>query len=1063
MRQSYNNYISYFTTIGFEKFIKFFGTLMDYAGIQKHYLVTVFIFFVFSLGVFGQTDLVRWNNHTSAPTPLVGNMTANQMVLGGGVTISDAAWSGFRVNNLHNGSSNTINYSKYIEFRVTPSAGYKIALSQFKLNYNSPNNDNGPTTLQVRYSTNSTFPSNGTLLGSPVTLTRGSNQYLTLNFPSGYEVNQTLYIRIYLYGQPSVYYTDFYIRNTTYNASTQGPTLTGTVSAALPIVQNDNAVTAENTAVNIDILDNDTYGTLSAINITQQPTNGQNITVNGLSDVTYTPNTSYIGTDSFKYTITDEKGTSSEATVNINVSAPTAPTAVADVVSVPTDLTTNINVLSNDSSGSGAYDDVIIVSNPTNGAVTVNTNNTVAYTPNSGYTGTDSFQYKVTNIHGLTSNTVTVDVNVTCNCTNNIVSGSGGAIIINSGQTYCLTSGSWSGGLTMNGGTLCVSAGATFTASYTTGAFSGNVINNGTITAFPLSTGSTHTVDILNKGSLTSAYLQNFAGGIENYGTLTVNGGLETLNGAEINNYGNLTSNSISFYDTTVNNYSNANFTVNSSVNVYSGSWDNRLDGEVYLNGSNVNFTGALDNSGYWEFERLSGLSATLNNYGHMQVHNQASNISSTTYLTNDDLLEFIDVPEIQYNGPMLTNNGTLTVTHSTSGNFKMNQSINQVFNNGKIEVSGQFEQNASGSKLVNNCHIVCKTYFLGNGDTTNNGLIHAIGTGTTSGRPDGINIEGTTSDFYNSETGFVRGVNFRNSGDIKGYGSFYFTGTTNNNSAGTFIGDSASQQILFYDTTQTGSNIFDAPGGTVTNVLRPSSMTPLDELSYNCTAPPSSAGSPPDTEEVEFLYCDPQTVNFDLDDYATPAPAVGGDPFVLLYSSIKLFEFNNSSNPTNNSTNLVISGKGTFTANTSNGEIQFIPNAGFTSGVVEAEYRISNKRSGDPITYPSPKTKITITFISIDPPAITIESGTNPVCIDDTVTLSNEIEGGVWESSNNAIATVDASGVVTGISVGTATISYTVTEETCEETVEQEINVEACASGFMITNPMTRQRIKSN
>lgn len=263
------------------------------------------------------------------------------------------------------------------------------------------------------------------------------------------------------------------------------------------------------------------------------------------------------------------------------------------------------------------------------------------------------------------------------------------------------------GGVRLNaGGIICIAEGATFNVSYLidNSAVNGTIINHGTITAYPMYNNTTHNVTIENYGTFTSGQIQHFVGTLNNYGSFTVNGGFTTPNsgGGQINNYGDLTANNIHFYDAIVTNYNEAEFLVTSGVNVYSGYWDNRLGGEVYLNGGNVNFTGGLDNSGYWEFERISSLSSTLNNYGHMRVYNQASDISSTTYLTNDDLLEFIDVPEIQYNGPMLTNNGTITVTHGTTGNFKMNQAINQVFNNGLIKVSGQFEQNAAGSLLVN-------------------------------------------------------------------------------------------------------------------------------------------------------------------------------------------------------------------------------------------------------------------------------------------------------------------------------------------------------------------------
>ncbi len=52
--------------------------------------------------------------------------------------------------------------------------------------------------------------------------------------------------------------------------------------------------------------------------------------------------------------------------------------------------------------------------------------------------------------------------------------------------------------------------------------------------------------------------------------------------------------------------------------------------------------------------------------------------------------------------------------------------------------------------------------------------------------------------------------------------------------------------------------------------------------------------------------------------------------------------------------------------------------------------------------------------------------SGPASVCPGNTMVLTNAMTGGVWSSSSATIATVSASGVVTGVSGGTAIISYT-------------------------------------
>jgi trimeric autotransporter adhesin len=58
-------------------------------------------------------------------------------------------------------------------------------------------------------------------------------------------------------------------------------------------------------------------------------------------------------------------------------------------------------------------------------------------------------------------------------------------------------------------------------------------------------------------------------------------------------------------------------------------------------------------------------------------------------------------------------------------------------------------------------------------------------------------------------------------------------------------------------------------------------------------------------------------------------------------------------------------------------------------------------------------------------PAAIT---GTNYACVGGTTNLASATSGGTWSSSNTAVATVNASGVVSGVSAGAVRVTYTVT-----------------------------------
>lgn len=75
-------------------------------------------------------------------------------------------------------------------------------------------------------------------------------------------------------------------------------------------------------------------------------------------------------------------------------------------------------------------------------------------------------------------------------------------------------------------------------------------------------------------------------------------------------------------------------------------------------------------------------------------------------------------------------------------------------------------------------------------------------------------------------------------------------------------------------------------------------------------------------------------------------------------------------------------------------------------------------------ITYTIPTGCFTTSVVTVYPFPAAV-TGPTAVCVNDNITLSNTSAGGTWASSNIGVATVDAAGVVTGVSAGTANISY--------------------------------------
>nr|WP_322714928.1 Calx-beta domain-containing protein [Nostoc sp. ChiSLP03a]MDZ8216167.1 Calx-beta domain-containing protein [Nostoc sp. ChiSLP03a] len=91
-----------------------------------------------------------------------------------------------------------------------------------------------------------------------------------------------------------------------------------------------------------------------------------------------------------------------------------APVANNDRATTNQTQPVTINLLSNDTDTDSSINPttLTIKTNPSNGAIALNLDGTVTYTPNPSFVGTDTFTYTITDTDGLTSNTATVNVTV---------------------------------------------------------------------------------------------------------------------------------------------------------------------------------------------------------------------------------------------------------------------------------------------------------------------------------------------------------------------------------------------------------------------------------------------------------------------------------------------------------------------------------------------------------------------------------------------------------------------------------------------------------------------------
>nr|VFJ54078.1 MAG: hypothetical protein BECKFW1821B_GA0114236_10177 [Candidatus Kentron sp. FW] len=158
----------------------------------------------------------------------------------------------------------------------------------------------------------------------------------------------------------------------------------------------DSASTQEDVAVPIDVLANDIQGQGLTIASVTQPGNGA-VTFSG-SSVTYTPSGDYNGTDSFTYTATNSDADVVTATVTVTV-APVndAPVAVADSIELADPTPITIDVLANDVDvdGDTLTTQSITPSPDANGTAVIGLDGRITYTPNPGFTGTDTFSYTI--------------------------------------------------------------------------------------------------------------------------------------------------------------------------------------------------------------------------------------------------------------------------------------------------------------------------------------------------------------------------------------------------------------------------------------------------------------------------------------------------------------------------------------------------------------------------------------------------------------------------------------------------------------------------------------------
>ena len=183
-----------------------------------------------------------------------------------------------------------------------------------------------------------------------------------------------------------------------------------------PVARADSYTVFESSVLTVDgpgVLVNDTDAeneTLTA-QLASGPSHGV-LTLNANGSFTYTPNPGFSGDDSFSYRAIAGPIGSPPAVVTIHVNDD--PVARADSYTVAESGVLTVDgpgVLVNDTDAENETLTAQLASGPSHGVLTLNANGSFTYTPNSGYSGPDSFTYRA--IAGpIGSPPATVSINV---------------------------------------------------------------------------------------------------------------------------------------------------------------------------------------------------------------------------------------------------------------------------------------------------------------------------------------------------------------------------------------------------------------------------------------------------------------------------------------------------------------------------------------------------------------------------------------------------------------------------------------------------------------------------
>jgi hypothetical protein len=180
----------------------------------------------------------------------------------------------------------------------------------------------------------------------------------------------------------------------------------------VPLAGDDEVSTLEDIPATVFVLANDTDPDRDPLIIESSTAPLHGVAIRAGASIVYTPTSNYSGQDTFTYTVADGNGGTARATVTVTVvEANDLPVAQDDAATTSEGTAVMIGVLSNDRDTDGDLLAIQAVTQPSHGRVS-NEGATLTYTPDDGFSGTDTFSYTLSDGRGG-SDTAQVSVTVT--------------------------------------------------------------------------------------------------------------------------------------------------------------------------------------------------------------------------------------------------------------------------------------------------------------------------------------------------------------------------------------------------------------------------------------------------------------------------------------------------------------------------------------------------------------------------------------------------------------------------------------------------------------------------